>query len=122
MPGDTRDCAAACAPARLLIHAHADANCAAGRSLAGALRWLIVHARLLQQRHAPVLAAVVQIDDLLGRRFVDTEQTRPMIEVALPAGTYHVTFRRGSWQRRYTVTLEQGATVHLHPRVAIVPP
>jgi len=116
---DPHDCAAALSPARLLIHARTDTTCAASGALARALLWLNLHARQVLQRRAPVLASVVQIDDLLGRRFFDTEQTRPLIEVPLPAGTYHVTVRLGSLHRRYTVTLEQGATFHLHLRSAI---
>jgi hypothetical protein len=37
-----------------------------------------------------------------------------VLEVPLPAGTYHVNVRLGDAKRRYTVTLEHGATVNLY--------
>jgi hypothetical protein len=57
--------------------------------------------------------ALVRIDDLQGRRFFTSEDARACIDLPLPAGTYHVTVRLGELQRRYTVVLEQGATVRL---------
>ena len=59
----------------------------------------------------------MQIDDLQGRRFFVTEDAQPPIEILLPAGTYHVSARQSTLRRRYTVTLEQGATLHLHLRL-----
>ena len=53
------------------------------------------------------------IDDLQGRRLYACDDLRSMIDVALPAGTYHVTVRHGGDRRRYTVALEQGATFNL---------
>ena len=60
----------------------------------------------------------VQVDDLQGRSVFAAAGLRAPIDVPLPAGTYHVSVRLGERQRRYTVTLEQGATVDLRPRWA----
>jgi hypothetical protein len=59
----------------------------------------------------------VRVDDLLGKPHFAADDVRSLIDVALPAGTYHVNVRLGEVQRRYTVTLEQGKTfdLHLHP-------
>ena len=59
-------------------------------------------------------AAQVRIDDLRGRPFFAAEQPATPIDVPLPAGTYHVRVDLGPLQRRYTITLEPGATFHLH--------
>lgn len=59
-------------------------------------------------------AAGVRIDDLQGRHFFASEDARSLIDVSLPAGTYHVTVQLGDFSRRYTVTLAQGTTVDLH--------
>lgn len=111
--------ATAASPARLLIHASTKSTCAAGGALGRAVLWLNLRVSHLLKGRVPALASVVQIDDLLGRRFFDSEKAWPLIEVTLPAGTYHVTVRLGSLHRRYTVTLEQGATFHLHLRSVI---
>ncbi len=63
----------------------------------------------------------VRIDDLQGREFFAMDEIWPRIDVALPAGTYHVRMLHGEQQRLYTVTLEQGATFNLRPRAAIDP-
>lgn len=111
--------ATAASPARLLIHSSTEPTCAASGALGRAMLWLTLRVSHLLKGRAPALASVVQIDDLLGRRFFDSEQARPLIEVTLRAGTYHVTVRLGILHRRYTVTLEQGATFHLHLRSTI---
>jgi hypothetical protein len=78
---------------------------------------------LLHRLHASAVAAMrrrpperlcVRIDDLQGRRFFTSDEVRELIDLALPAGTYHVNVRNGHQQRRYTVTLENGSTVDLH--------
>jgi hypothetical protein len=103
--------------ARLLIHAcdpPAPAGCGA---FARALRRLAGRAWRGRARRAPLLR-MVQVDDLLGRAFFASDSSRVAVELPidlpLPAGTYHVTVDGSGQQRRYTVTLEQGATFHLH--------
>lgn len=108
--------AAALLPARLLIHA-ADG----GNAIRGVLACVLLRVRTLVsgsvQRRPPVPVGV-QIDDLQGRQFFASDDARSLLNVPLPAGTYHVTARRGDSQRRYAVTLEQGATFDLHLRQA----
>lgn len=96
--------------ARLLIDA--DSGHAVPRGLATVL-WQRLRAGL---QHAEVVApegATLEIDDLQGRRVLALQGAQPPLEVALPAGTYHVSLRRGRLQRRYTVTLESGALFRL---------
>lgn len=108
--------------ARLLIHDRPDSAGSSSRPIAKAVQWLSDRARHGVGAGAPAAACIVQIDDLLGHRFLHAAQTLPLTEVQLPAGTYHVTVRVGTWHRRYTVTLEPGATVNLHLRPAIEAP
>ena len=100
--------------ARLLIHpAHADA---AGAPMRG---WLTRARALLgtwtanaRGAHAEP-PACVRIDDLHGRCHFSADLPSRVIDVALPAGTYHITLRLGALQRRYTVTLGEGTAVDL---------
>lgn len=89
------------APAHLRIHAGATAG-------AG---WL---ARVARAWCAAPPALRVCVDDLQGQRHVDADGVGALIDLPLPANTYHVTARLGELQRRYTVLLEPGATVDLH--------
>jgi hypothetical protein len=81
-------------------------------AIARALQWLPAWALPERRRRSPEVTGV-QIHDLLGRLYFASAMTRPLIDVRLPAGTYHVTVERGSLRRRYTLTLAHGATVHL---------
>ena len=112
--------------ARLLIHSTVstlagDASGSAPRLLMRCLRALAADA-LRQPVPAPLL---VRIDDLQGRRWlereiehdiehdIEHESGRPLIDVPLPAGTYHVSVQRGGRRWRYTVTLEQDTAFEL---------
>ena len=102
------------ASARLLIRA------GARREEAGALHGLALRLRRCWRavaRRSPALPAAVRVVDLQGRSFSIGEGDRLPLELSLPAGTYHVTARRGPVQRRYTVTLERGTTVELRLRL-----
>lgn len=98
-------------PARLQIHA-TDA------SEGGGALFLLLHrlraSAMAAMRRRPLACLGVRIDDLQGRRFFTSDEVRESIDLALPAGTYHVNVRHGHQQRRYTVTLEHGSTVDLH--------
>jgi len=100
--------------ARLLIHTRSAGEGPAAsqgwlpRRLAGLGAWLVAwRPRGITQ------PALVRIDDLDGRRFFACADARPCIDLPLPAGTYHVSLQVGALRRRYTVVLEQGATVNL---------
>lgn len=103
--------------ARLLIHATDGARESHG-SLADALqRWRALVAPGVVQRRRSIPTGV-HIDDLEGRPFFASEDIRALIDVPLPAGTYHVNVRLGEVRRRYTVTLEQGVTFNLYLRLS----
>jgi hypothetical protein len=98
--------------ARLLIHAeHAEAP-SRGHFVALLRPWRAWVASLLGQ--APSAHADVHVDDLGGQQFYAAEDAQSLLEVPLPAGTYHVNIRLGDAKRRYTVTLEHGSTVNLY--------
>jgi hypothetical protein len=102
--------------AQLRIHAHGDT-----RVRGGALGWVLQWIPALVSLTAGLLRRPVtrlEIDDLQGRRFFAAKDARSLIDVPLPAGTYHVTARLGSVHRCYTVKLEQGAHVDLYLRLA----
>ena len=114
LTADPESCAAASSTGRLLIHP--TDNTEARSALAEAAKRLRALARANLQRFLPAPISM-QIDGLQGRRFFVTEDAQPPIEILLPAGTYHVSARQSTLRRRYTVTLEQGATLHLHLRL-----
>ena len=95
--------------ARLLIDAGEPAM---PRGLA-TLLWQRLRAGLQHGEGAAHTGATLEIDDLRGRRVLSLHGAQPPLEVALPAGTYHVSVRHGALQRRYTVTLESGALFRL---------
>ena len=63
----------------------------------------------------PALSGL-RINDLDGRSYFSADELPPVIDLQLPAGTYHVTVSHGTQQRRYTVALGQGVAVHLQLR------
>jgi hypothetical protein len=77
------------------------------------LLWQRLRAGLQHGDNPEQEGATLEIDDLRGRRMLSLQNARPPLEVALPAGTYHVSLRRGALRRRYTVTLEPGALFRL---------
>ena len=50
----------------------------------------------------------LRVDDLQGRRVLELDDVGPLVELPLPAGTYHVRSQRGTRQRAYTMVLEPG--------------
>ncbi|MEO8278268.1 MAG: hypothetical protein ABI564_01180 [Ideonella sp.] len=112
LPVDRAPCTATLAVARLLIHASQDTGKQSGRVGAFLRRWR-AWARQVTRSGPPAQQVVLQIADLWGRPFFSANELQPLIEVLLPAGTYHVTVKRGTQQRRYTVALENGVTFNL---------
>lgn len=98
--------------ARLLIHAAQDTGKHCGRVGAFLRRWR-AWALQVTRGDPPAQQVVLQIADLRGRPFFSANEMQPLMEVLLPAGTYHVTVKRGTQQRRYTVALETGVTFNL---------
>lgn len=71
-------------------------------------------------RKGPAARVALQIADMQGRPLFHADELPPLIEVPLPAGTYHVTVNLGEQQRRYTVALKQGTRFDLYLRGAWV--
>ncbi|HSW07338.1 hypothetical protein [Aquabacterium sp.] len=116
LPGDGSAGFAAPAGAQLLIHA-----ALAPPVRDGVLERLLLLLRSLTadgRRRQPTLPTDLRIDDLQGRRCFAADSTHALIAVHLPAGTYHVSARLGPVLRRYTVTLERGASFDLYLRLA----
>jgi hypothetical protein len=102
--------------ARLRIHAHGDTRVRGG-VLGWVLRWIPALVSGTASPHRRPVTRL-EIDDLQGRQFFAAKDARSVIDVPLPAGTYHVTAQLGCVHRCYTVTLEQGAHVDLCLRLA----
>jgi hypothetical protein len=75
-------------------------------------------ARHVLQRPAPQLPVHLSIDNLAGHRLLDLDQVDALLDIPLPAGTYHVTARQGAATRRYTMTLSASSAHELHLRLA----
>jgi hypothetical protein len=101
--------AAAPTPARLLIEAGEDR--APPRGIGARLEDL--GARLLGRSGQRGALAALAIHDLQGTPMLVLADLRPPLEVALPAGTYHVSVQLGGVRRRYTVSLAAGACFEL---------
>ena len=61
----------------------------------------------------------MRIDDLHGKRMFSVDDAGPLVDVPLPAGTYHVSAQRGNARCSYTMTLEPGVSFDL--RLRLVP-
>ena len=66
---------------------------------------------------APPAPVHLSIEDLAGHRLLDLDQIDPLLDIPLPAGTYHVTARQGAATRRYTMTLAASSAHDLHLRL-----
>jgi hypothetical protein len=113
MPNDAPAKAAALLPARLLIHSNEDAG-ADACGVGGGSRGGGILARALRRLlHHDSGAVRLRVDDLQGRQVFAAAGARVLVDVPLPAGTYHISVHLGEQRRRYTVALEQGATFDL---------
>ena len=94
--------------ARLRIHANARPG-----ALRTPRRWLqaLCPVPLHRGDRSPVRLSIA---DLGGHEVFATEHGGPLIVVSLPAGTYRVAVSVGAVRRRYTMTLEPGASFDLH--------
>ena len=104
--------------ARLLIHAAA-ATGASPNNARSPLQWLraLCQFRALRGQRGQLR---LNIADLHGRQVLATEDSGPLTVVSLPAGTYHVDAHLGNVRRRYTMTLEHGASFDLYLDLAPV--
>lgn len=105
--------------ARLLIHVKGapSAWCKPFQSIWHRLRSLCFKD---SRGKAPAVPSV-QIHDLQGQRVFATDAAGALIDLPLPAGTYHVSASIGKLRRSYTMTLEQGASFDLFLRLPAPP-
>lgn len=106
--------------ARLLIHAHHDAGASRPSQEASLHRLRAFWA--IGKRQEQLAPLRLQIVDFRGDQVFAAEAAGLLIEVPLPAGTYHVTATRGMVRRSYTMTLEQGVSFDLYLRLTADPP
>jgi len=111
--------APAASMARLLIHANHDVGASRPPQKAGLHRLRAFWA--IGQRQEKLAPLQLQVVDFHGHQAFATQDAGLLIEVLLPAGTYHVTATRGSVRRRYTMTLDQGVSFDLYLRLAADP-
>jgi hypothetical protein len=97
------------AAARLLIEAGEER--APPRGIGARLEDL--GARLLGRAGQRGALSALAIHDLQGQPLLVLADLRPPMEVALPAGTYHVSVQLAGVRRRYTVSLAAGASFEL---------
>lgn len=87
---------------------------ASGR--ASQLRWFLASVLRRARRDEPAPLRV-RIDDLRGRPVLAIEDSAPLLDLPLPAGTYHVSACLGAVRRSYTLTLAPGGRFELHLRL-----
>lgn len=113
---DTPACPAKLTLARLLVHATegvGDGRSALPLFLSRLRAWATA-----AKSGRPAAPVGLRIADLQGRQYFTANELPSVIDLPLPAGTYHVTVSHGGQHRRYTVALEQGITFDLHLRGA----
>lgn len=100
--------------ARLVIHAAAD-PAARGTLFTAPLVWLYwlrgLYASAPTKPDGPLR---LHIDNLQGQRVFTADDASPLVELALPVGTYNVTAVLGNLCRGYTLTLVEGVPSDLY--------
>jgi hypothetical protein len=69
--------------------------------------------RILPQARRRGAFCALEIRNLQGERLLALGELRLPLDVALPPGTYHLDVQSSGQLRRYTVTLEAGASFEL---------
>jgi len=101
------------AAARLLIHAEDQLSDMEGLQSA----WHRLRARFSRRRQPATQTRLqLRVDDLQGRQLRAVDDAGPLTDWPLPAGTYRITAICGDLRRRYTLTLEPGASFDLYLR------
>lgn len=60
----------------------------------------------------------IEIRDLKGHCLLSVDDASPLLDVSLPAGTYHVSTQLGGLKRGYTMSLQAGGAFDLYLRLA----
>lgn len=107
--------AATATDAHLLIHADAPTDRQRRASESPLQRLLALYSEGPEHERASLH---IEIHDLRGHRILSVDDASPLIDVSLPAGTYHVTTRLGQVKRGYTMSLQAGGAFDLHLRLA----
>ena len=100
---------------RLLIHAAGD-NGSDGWSVESFIHRMRAH--VLDGPRSERAPLALEIHDLEWHRVLALDDAPPLVDVALPPGTYHVTTNLAGKRRRYTIRLEPGASFDLYLRLA----
>jgi hypothetical protein len=115
MQTDTLSRTDAAAVSRLLIHAPGQDD-SDGWSVDSLIQRMRSHVLERPRGERPLLA--LEIHDLQGQRLLALDDACPLVEVTLPAGTYHVSTDLAGARRSYTVALERGASFDLYLRLS----
>ena len=106
--------AISCHGAHLLIHADTEPVLKKTRLVATLRRLRSLYSHELDNPDSAPLS--LQINDLQGQRVFVVESAAPLLDIPLPAGTYHVTAQCGHVCRSYTMAIEPGTTFNLYLR------
>jgi hypothetical protein len=106
--------AAAPADAHLLIHADAPTDRRRRSAESPLQRLLALYSDGADHERA---ALRIEIHDLQGHRILTVDDASPLLDVSLPAGTYHVSTRLGPVTRGYTMSLQAGGAFDLYLRL-----
>ncbi len=98
---------------RLVIHAAADPT-VRWALFAAPLEWWYWLRSLYAPQAQPEGPLRLHIDNLQGQRVFTADDAGPLVELALPVGTYHVTAVLGNLCRGYTLTLVEGVPNDLY--------
>jgi hypothetical protein len=104
--------------AHLLIHTDSEIDRRGRRSDSPLQRLLELYSDGPEHQRARLH---VEIHDLQGQQMLAVEDASPLLDVTLPAGTYHVSTRLGSMQRSYTMSLKPGGAFDLYLRLSPTP-
>ena len=101
--------------AHLLIHADSPTDRRRRSAESPLQRLLALYSEGAEHERA---ALRIEIHDLQGHRILTVDDASPLLDVALPAGTYHVSTRLGQVKRGYTMSLQAGGAFDLYLRLA----
>lgn len=101
--------------ARLLIHVDTELTATKTRfqNTWERLRWIYS----FDLGHTDLAPLKLRIKDLQGKSVFAIKSVEPLLDIPLPAGTYHIAAERGKVCRSYTMAIEPGTSFDLHLRL-----